>query len=365
MRQVFYLSHQFIQAMILDHLHNAHLYESMHPLFAKVFEYLKKTDFTVVENGKYELAGEDLFAIVNSYYTEPREVRKWEAHRKYIDIQYMVSGTEEMAVAPLHTMKIIQPYQQENDYALFEGPGDTITVSAGFFTIFYPTDVHMPNLIHQQTCHVKKVVLKVRVEENTLLKLCFASNNKYKLEEIRRVLSDPRVALYTLEEMGIREELPENGNTLEYNAWQKANHVYSMHGLNCFADDTGLEVEALGGEPGVYSARYAGEQATASMNVEKLLNAMEGKSNRNARFRTVISLMMNATEYRFEGIVNGRIAESPKGSGGFGYDPVFIPEGENRTFAEMSLDEKNKMSHRARAIENMVRFLKEDYLKNN
>jgi XTP/dITP diphosphohydrolase len=350
--------------MILDHLQNAHLYESLHPLFNQAFDYLKNTDFTALENGKYELAEDDLFAIVNSYNTEPREARKWEAHRKYIDIQYIVSGTEEMAVAPLHTMKIIQPYQQENDYALFDGNGHTITVPAGFFTIFYPTDVHMPNLIHHQPSHVKKVVLKVRVEETTLLKLCFASNNKYKLEEIRRLLNDSRVALYTLEEMGIREALPENGNTLEYNAWQKANHVYSLHGLNCFADDTGLEVEALNGEPGVYSARYAGENATASMNIEKLLNAMQGKSNRKARFRTVISLMMNATEYRFEGIVNGRIAESPKGSNGFGYDPVFIPEGETRTFAEMSLDEKNKFSHRAKAIENMVRFLKENYLKN-
>lgn len=350
--------------MILDHLYNAHLYEALHPLFAKGFEYLKNTDFSKVENGKYELQGEDLFAIVNSYETEPREVRKWEAHRKYIDIQYMVSGIEEMAVAPLHYMKTIQPYQAENDYALFEGHGETITFPAGFFTIFFPTDVHMPNLIHREACHVKKVVLKVRVEENVLLKLCFASNNKYKLEEIRKVLNDPRIALYTLEELGIQEDLPENGNTLEYNAWQKANHVYSMHGLACFADDTGLEVEALDGAPGVYSARYAGEKATASMNVEKLLKAMQGKTNRNARFRTVISLIMNATEYRFEGIVNGIIAEAPKGEGGFGYDSVFIPDGETRTFAEMSLDEKNKMSHRAKAIEKMVRFLKEDYLQN-
>lgn len=350
--------------MILDHLHNAHLYEALHPLFAKGFEYLKNTDFSRVENGKYELQGEDLFAIVNSYETEPREVRKWEAHRKYIDIQYIVSGIEEMAIAPLHYMKTIQPYQAENDYALFEGPGETITVPAGFFTIFFPTDVHMPNLIHGEACQIKKVVLKVRVEETVLLKLCFASNNKYKLEEIRRVLNDPRIALYTLEEMGIREDLPENGNTLEYNAWQKANHVYSMHGLACFADDTGLEVDALDGAPGIYSARYAGVQATASMNVEKLLKAMQGKTNRNARFRTVISLIMNATEYRFEGIVNGTIAEAPKGEGGFGYDPIFIPEGETRTFAEMSLDEKNKMSHRAKAIEKMVRFLKEDYLQN-
>lgn len=351
--------------MILDHLHNAHLYESMHPLFTKGFDYLKKTDFTAVENGKYELAGDDLFAIVNSYDTEPREVRKWEAHRKYIDIQYIVSGTEEMAVAPLHQMKTIQPYQAENDYALFEGTGHTITVPAGFFTIFFPTDVHMPNLIHRQSCHVKKVVIKVRVEESDILKLCFASNNKYKLEEIRRVLNDSRIALFTLEEMGIREKLPENGNTLEYNAWQKANHVYSMHGLNCFADDTGLEVEALDGQPGVLSARYAGENATSTMNIQKLLNELKGKTNRKARFRTVISLIMNATEYRFEGIVNGYIAESPRGAGGFGYDPIFIPEGENRTFAEMSFEEKNKISHRAKAIEKMAGFLKNDYLKNN
>lgn len=351
--------------MIVDHLHNAHLYESLHPLFARGFDYLKNTDFNAIENGKYEIAGDDLFAIINTYNTEPQESRTWEAHRKYIDIQYIVSGTEEIAVAPLHQMKTTQPYQAEYDYALFEGSGNTITVPAGFFTVFFPTDVHMPNLIHRIPCHVKKVVLKVRVEERSILKICFASNNKYKLQEIRRVINDSRVALFTLEEMGIREKLPENGNTLQYNAWQKANHVYSMHGLNCFADDTGLEVEALDGQPGVFSARYAGENATSSMNVQKLLGELKGKTNRKARFRTVISLIMNATEYRFEGIVNGYIAESPKGDGGFGYDPIFIPEGENRTFAEMTFDEKNKISHRTKAMENMVRFLKDNYLKNN
>lgn len=349
--------------MIFDHIHNAFLYEAMHPLFAKAFDYLRSTDFERMENGKYEIDGDNLFAIVNRYTTEPADMRQWEAHRTYIDIQYMVTGEENMGVAPLHTMKISKPYDNENDYFLLNGEGVEQTVKPGFFTIFFPTDVHKPNLIASSADTILKVVLKVKMETSKALQLCFASNNKYKLDEIRLLLSDDRIQLNTMQDLGVYDELSETGDTLEYNAWQKANHLYVYHGFNAFADDTGLEVEALGGRPGVHSARYAGEKAVSQENVKKLLQNMQGVTQRRARFRTVICLILNAAEYRFEGQVDGVIAETPRGEGGFGYDSVFIPNGETRTFAEMSTAEKNTISHRKRAIEKMVSFLKEEFLK--
>jgi XTP/dITP diphosphohydrolase len=192
------------------------------------------------------------------------------------------------------------------------------------------------------------------------MQLTFASNNAHKLDEIRSKLLGTGIEVLGLKESGINEELPETGDTLEANAFEKANRVYSKFGLNCFADDTGLEVEALNGAPGVYSAMYAGEKASYSDNVAKLLKEMEGKTNRKARFRTIISLVLDATEFRFEGMVNGIILENIRGTQGFGYDPVFVPDGFNETFAEMNAEQKHKISHRGLAVEKLVKFLKED-----
>lgn len=187
--------------------------------------------------------------------------------------------------------------------------------------------------------------------------LIFASNNKHKLEEIRNLL-EGIVEIKSLKEIGLEGDIPETADTLEGNATQKAEWVYSHTGMDCFADDTGLEVEALNGEPGVYSARYAGENCSFADNVNKLLKALEGHSNRNARFRTAICLIENGEKKYFEGIVNGTITTFKAGNEGFGYDPIFLPEGHNKTFAEMPLDIKNKISHRGRAIQKLVEYLK-------
>ena len=190
------------------------------------------------------------------------------------------------------------------------------------------------------------------------MRLCFASNNAHKLDEIRQLLP-ASVQLLSLADIGCHEELPETQPTLEGNARQKAQYVWDHFGVACFADDTGLEVDALGGEPGVYSARYAGPQREAADNVAKLLRELAGRADRQAGFRTVISLVLSATEvYEFSGQVRGSIAAAPSGGRGFGYDPVFVPgEGDGRTFAEMTLAEKNQLSHRARAVAGLVAFL--------
>ncbi|QKG53654.1 RdgB/HAM1 family non-canonical purine NTP pyrophosphatase [Hymenobacter sp. BRD67] len=190
------------------------------------------------------------------------------------------------------------------------------------------------------------------------MRLCFASNNAHKLDEIRPLLP-AGIELLSLAEIGCHEELPETQPTLEGNARQKAQYVFDQYGVPCFADDTGLEVEALHGEPGVYSARYAGPQREAADNVAKLLHELGTQSNRRARFRTVVALVRGLHEVReFSGEVAGTIAAAPIGRGGFGYDPVFVPdEGDGRTFAEMTLAEKNQLSHRARAVAGLVAFL--------
>ena len=191
------------------------------------------------------------------------------------------------------------------------------------------------------------------------MRLCFASNNAHKLTEIRPLLPDG-VQLLSLADIGCHEELPETQPTLEGNARQKAQYVWDHYGVACFADDTGLEVAALDGAPGVYSARYAGPQRLATDNVAKLLHALATEPNRVARFRTVISLVRGADEvHEFSGEVAGIVAAAPIGRGGFGYDPVFVPgEGDGRTFAEMTTDEKNLLSHRARAVAGLVAFLR-------
>lgn len=187
-------------------------------------------------------------------------------------------------------------------------------------------------------------------------KLVFATNNANKITEIRKMLAD-QFEILSLEDIGFEEDIDETSDTLEGNALIKSSLIYHKFNLNCFADDTGLEVETLDGQPGIYSARYAGVENNAEKNIQKLLDNLRDKPNRNARFRTVISLIINDKEIYFEGIVNGQISKIKKGRMGFGYDPVFIPNGYKKTFAEMDLDEKNKISHRAIAIQKLINYL--------
>jgi XTP/dITP diphosphohydrolase len=188
-------------------------------------------------------------------------------------------------------------------------------------------------------------------------KIIFATNNAHKLEEIREILKN-EFEIVSLKDIGFSGDIPETGATLKENASQKSHYIYERYGVDCFADDTGLEVEALNGAPGVYSARYAGENCSYEDNVNKLLKELEGIENRKAAFKTVISLILDDKEYFFEGRVDGIITKEKHGSGGFGYDPVFLPDGYEQTFAEMPLDLKNKISHRGRATEKLVEFLR-------
>lgn len=188
--------------------------------------------------------------------------------------------------------------------------------------------------------------------------ICFATNNAHKLEEVRQKVSALNISITSLSDIGCTEELPETQDTIPGNSLQKAEYVFSHYHIACFADDTGLEVDALNGAPGVYSARYAGPQRNSRDNTALLLKNLEGTDNRGAQFRTVITLVgLEKDPVVFEGIVRGTIAKSPRGDGGFGYDPVFIPEGHTRTFAEMTMEEKNQMSHRALAVAKLVEFL--------
>ena len=189
------------------------------------------------------------------------------------------------------------------------------------------------------------------------MKLVFATNNKHKLEEVKGLLSKD-IEVLTLNEINCHEDIEETAETLEGNAKLKSDHVKIHYGFDCFADDTGLEVEALNGAPGVYSARYAGEEATFEDNVQKILGTMQGVENRKARFRTVISLYLNNKQLFFEGICDGFIEEAVSGTKGFGYDPVFRPKGADKTFAEMDLNEKGLISHRGLAVKKLVAYLK-------
>lgn len=188
-------------------------------------------------------------------------------------------------------------------------------------------------------------------------KLVFATNNAHKLEEIRAILGN-KVEILSLNDINCCADIPETADTLQGNAALKAQYIYKNYGLDCFADDTGLEVEALNGAPGIYSARYAGgEGHDSEANMKKLLSEMQDKDNRKARFRTVICLIEGGKEHFFEGIVNGSIIRERKGGAGFGYDPVFMPDGYSETFAEMGNDEKNKISHRARAVQKLCEYI--------
>lgn len=190
----------------------------------------------------------------------------------------------------------------------------------------------------------------------SLKKIVFATNNAHKLEEVRYLLKG-QYEILSLQDIGFNEDIPEPFDTLQENAQTKSRTIFDRFNLDCFADDTGLEVDALNGAPGVYSARYAGPECSFQDNVNKLLEELKGEQNRVANFKTVISLILDGQEYFFEGRVDGEITESTSGTDGFGYDPIFAPEGNNFTFAEMSLDDKNKISHRGRAIAKLIQFL--------
>jgi XTP/dITP diphosphohydrolase len=196
------------------------------------------------------------------------------------------------------------------------------------------------------------------------MKIIFASNNINKIREINSVLGNS-FTLLSLQDINMTEDIPENEMTLKDNALHKARHISEATGMNVFADDTGLEVEALNGSPGVHSARFAGENKDSGANIEKLLSLLQNETNRKARFRTVIALIFDSREYIFEGVVNGRIIHEKRGRQGFGYDPVFIPDGKSLTFAEMDLNEKNRISHRARAFEKLKIFLSSKKMPGN
>lgn len=188
------------------------------------------------------------------------------------------------------------------------------------------------------------------------MKLVFATNNLHKLQEIEQLFNHS-IELLSLNDINCFTDIPENQETLEGNAAEKSFYVFNNYGLNCFADDTGLEIDALNGEPGVYSARYAGEEKSSENNMNLVLEKLTNIKNRKARFRTVVSLVIDGKETQFEGIVNGRILEEKRGGTGFGYDPIFQPEESQFSFAEMPMEEKNNISHRGRAVQKLVEYL--------
>ena len=193
------------------------------------------------------------------------------------------------------------------------------------------------------------------------MKLVFASNNKNKIQEIQALVPNT-IQIVSLEEIGCTEDIPETADTIEGNAILKANYVTEKYGYDCFADDTGLEVEALNGAPGVYSARYAGEQKDANDNMDKLLSELKDKTNRKANFKTVIALNLNGNQNLFTGIINGKIIEEKIGTNGFGYDPIFVAEGFDKTFAELTMEEKSTISHRGIAVKELILFLQKQTL---
>ena len=193
------------------------------------------------------------------------------------------------------------------------------------------------------------------------MELIIASQNQNKLVEFKKILGD-KINLFSLSDIGLNQEIPENEKTIKKNAMFKAKFVNTQTGKNVFADDTGLEIDSLNGEPGVYSARYSGVDRNPDKNIELVLRKLKNKANRNSRFKTIISLIIYGKSVNFEGVVEGKITEEKRGSNGFGYDPIFQPNGYASTFGEMSLKEKNKISHRSIAINKMVQYLKENNL---
>ena len=188
------------------------------------------------------------------------------------------------------------------------------------------------------------------------MKIVFATNNPNKLKEIQSLIPK-EIEIISLKEIGCNEDIPETGDTLEANAFQKAHYIKDNFNYDCFADDTGLEIDELNGDPGVYSARYAGPERNANANMNKVLNELKGKKNRKAQFRTAIALILKGEEHLFEGKVEGYISKDKQGNEGFGYDPIFIPENDIRSFAQMSMQEKGAISHRGRAVKKLVAYL--------
>jgi XTP/dITP diphosphohydrolase len=196
------------------------------------------------------------------------------------------------------------------------------------------------------------------------MKIVFATNNKHKLRELQQILGN-KFELLSLDDIKCFKEIPETSPTIEENSMEKVEYVYNKFKTDCFADDTGLEIETLDGRPGVYSARYAGDEKNMDKNIKKILSELQYTDNRNARFKTVVSLILNGEKYQFEGIINGEIIKEKKGTSGFGYDPVFVPNGYDITFAEMDAKLKNKISHRGIAVRKLVDFLNTIILKNS
>jgi non-canonical purine NTP pyrophosphatase (RdgB/HAM1 family) len=194
--------------------------------------------------------------------------------------------------------------------------------------------------------------------DNSVMKLVFATNNPNKLKEVRQLIP-PSIQLLSLRDIDCDDDIAETGSTIRENAYIKSRYIYEKFGMNCFADDTGLEVDAIGGRPGVYSARFAGPAGRSEENIKKLLTELKGIDNRKANFRTVISLMIDGKDQAFEGVVNGVITKEEEGQNGFGYDPVFLPDGHDKTFAEMSDAEKNQISHRGIAVRKLAAFITE------
>jgi len=190
-----------------------------------------------------------------------------------------------------------------------------------------------------------------------MIELVFATNNQHKLSELSKIIGE-KFHLLSLKDINCLDDIPETADTLDGNAALKAHFIWEKYQMNCFADDTGLEIDALNGQPGVYSARYAGEEQNSEANLTKVLEEMTGIKNRKARFRTVICLILDGKEHYFEGIVNGSLRSERQGKDGFGYDPIFVPDGYNKTFAEMDMAVKNKISHRGLATEKLLNFLK-------
>ena len=188
------------------------------------------------------------------------------------------------------------------------------------------------------------------------MNIVFATNNNHKLKEVREIFKD-KFNILSLADINCFEDIPETEPTIEGNASLKSNYIFKKYKINCFSDDTGLEVKALDGRPGVYSARYSGENATSEKNIQKILSELENKEDRTARFKTVVSLILDGKEYLFEGIVNGQITKAKTGESDFGYDPIFLPEGYSETFAEMPSELKNKISHRGLAVKKLSHFL--------
>ena len=191
------------------------------------------------------------------------------------------------------------------------------------------------------------------------MKIVFATNNPNKLAEIRQLMPEG-IEILSLKDINCLEELPETSDTLEDNAAQKAYYVYDNYGHNCFSDDTGLEIEVLDGRPGVYSARYAGPECRAEDNIQKILAEMKGEVNRDASFRTIISLVIDGREFQFEGQIEGQIIPEKWGDQGFGYDPIFLPDGYEESFAQMTVEEKNIISHRGLAVKKLIQFLQKE-----